>query len=224
MRCEDVYPNRLTFSKNKFNDLLKNLKDEKIGVLGFSSRSFLIAPITNDYSTLQYLVNNLSQDSVNIQGSDILAALETTNELLENQAKKALIIFTDGTDTKEFTKSIQYAKENKIKVFVYAVATQKGGLINTQSGEVQKDSNGNIVITSLNQNIKELALQSTGAYLEYSSNTIDIKEFIDAIRSKFKSKSKENIEINTNEELFYIPLSISLIFFLIAISSFRRKS
>lgn len=230
MKCNDVYPNRLKFAKNKFNNILEYLKDgetphtggHKVGAIGFSSRSFLLAPITNDYGTLKYLVANLNQDSINVKGSSVLSALETTNELLKNQKQKALIIFSDGTDTKDFSKSIEYAKEHKIKVFVYTIATKKGGVIPTNDGEIQKDFDGNIVVTSLNEKIKELALKSDGAYLEFSSSANDISKFIDAIRVKFKDNKQEEIIINTNRELFYIPLVIALIFLLIAISSFNR--
>lgn len=223
MRCDDVYPNRLNFSKNKFNNILINLKDEKVGAIGFSSESFLVAPITNDYSTLKYLVENLDQDSINVKGSKILGALETANSLLKNQSQKAVIVFTDGTDTKDFKPSIQYAKDNNIKVFVYAIATQKGGVINTKSGEIQKDAKGDIVITSLNSKIKELAFESGGAYLEFSSSANDISKFIDIIKVKFKSNKKEEVLINTNQELFYIPLAFGFLFFIISISSFRRE-
>ena len=159
MSCEDVYPNRLQFSQNKFNLFLENIKDTKVGVIGFSSRSFLVAPITNDYSTLKYLVQNLNQQTISVNGSSVYEALETTNNLLQSSKQKALIVFTDGTDDTDFSKSIEFAKDNNIKVFVYAVATKKGGVIPLGNDEVQKDSNGNIVITNLNENIKELANQ-----------------------------------------------------------------
>ena len=222
MTCDDVYPTRLDFAKNKFNNLLGNLKDEKVGALGFSSRSFLIAPITNDYLTLKYLINNIKLEYVNVEGSSIMEALISTNDLLKSSAKKALIVFSDGTDNDKFEDEISYAKEHKIKVFVYAIATQKGGVIKLKDGGVQKDRNGNIVVTKLNENIKELAFQTDGAYLEFSTSSNDIHRFTEAIKSKFKSKQKKDVVIKNNEELFYYPLSLALILFIIAISGFRR--
>ena len=222
MQCDDLYPNRLTFSKNKFNHLLSHLKDEKIGAIGFSARAFLIAPITNDYISLKYLVDNLTYEYISTKGSSILEALKSANLLLKNSQKKALIIFSDGGDNNNFEKEISYAKEHNIKVFVYAVATHKGGVIKTKDG-VLKDKNGDIVVTRLNTKIKQLALQSDGAYLEYSASQDDIKKFLDVINTKFKKEKKEDIVINDNEELFYIPLTIALILFMISIIGFRRQ-
>ena len=220
MSCDDVHPSRLDFAKNKFTNLLENLKDVKVGALGFSSRSFLIAPITNDYATLKYLIKNIDLNLVSVKGSSVYEALVSTNNLLKSEGKKALIVFTDGTDSKEFSKEIAYAKENKIKVFVYTIATPKGGVIKLKDG-IQKDKNGNIVVTRLNTNIKKLAFESDGAYLEHSTSSHDIKEFVNAINNKFKTKEKKDVIIKNNEELFYIPLCIALLLFFIAISGFR---
>ena len=220
MSCEDVYPSRLDFAKNKFSNLLKSLKDIKVGALGFSSRSYLIAPITNDYATLKYLINNINLNLVSVKGSSVKEALVSTNDLLKGEAKKALIIFTDGTDKNDFSDEIKYAKDNNIKVFVYAIATAKGGVIKLKNG-IQKDEKGNIVVTRLNSNIKELAFGSNGAYLEYSTSSQDIQKFVNAINNKFKSKVKKEVVIKNNEELFYVPLSIALLLFFISISGFR---
>ncbi len=222
MKSEDVYPNRLQFSKSKFNDILENLTDEKVGVIGFSNESFMVAPITNDYSTLKFLVENVNQDMISTSGSSVFSALQTANELLKDQKEKALIVFTDGTDSKEFSDAIDYANENNLKVFIYTVATKKGGVIPLKKGGVQKDSNGNIVITSLNENIKQLALQTDGAYLRHSVSSSDIVKFIDVIKNKFTNENKEKITISTNEELFYYPLVLALILFMLAISGFKR--
>jgi len=193
--------------------------------LAFSSKSFLIAPITNDYNSLEYLVKNISTQYINVNGSDIFEALKSTNELLKDNNSKSLIVFTDGTDSSDFSSEIKYANDNNIRVFVYAIATSKGGVIKTKDG-IQKDSNGDIVITRLNNSIKELAFGTNGAYLEYSTSSNDIKEFTKTIRAKFneQKKSKKDIVINTNQELFYYPLGFALLFIFLSINGFRKVS
>lgn len=221
MLANDVYPNRLQFAKNKFYTLLENTKEEKIGVIGFSSSAFMVAPLSDDISTLKYLVQNLSTEYISTQGSDINKALQSANKLLKDAKQKALIVFSDGTDESDFSKDIAYAKENNIKVFIYAIATTKGGAI-PQKSDLLKDKDGNIVVTKLNANIKDLALQSGGAYLEYSSSSKDIELFLDAINKQFKKKDEKTTTITDNEEYFYIPLLLAIIFYMIAISGFRR--
>jgi len=222
MMATDVYPNRFLFAKNKFYQLLTNLKNEKIGAIAFSSKSFLIAPLTSDYGTVKYLVDNLSLESISVNGSLVEEALQSTSKLLEGSNDKSLLIFTDGCDNDNFTQEIALAKTHNIKVFVYAIGTKKGSAIDN-NGDVLKDDKGNIVITKLNENIKQLAFDTGGAYLEYSPQDKDIENLLEAIREKSDARKIGDAVIYDNVELFYIPLFIGLLFFMVAISGFRRK-
>jgi Ca-activated chloride channel family protein len=225
MTTKDIFPNRLVFAKKKFTRLLEILDNEKVGVIGFTSRAFLISPTTNDYSTLNYLVEHINQSTVSIQGSDLLVALESTNNLLKKQTTKIMLVFTDGTDKDNFQKEIKYANEKNIKVFVYAVATKQGSTIpqNEYSDDIVKDNNGNIVLSSLNNSIKKLAIETKGSFLKFSTSD-DLQKLVDDIRVKFNTDNKINDKqiINTDIELFYIPLIFAFIFFIIAVSTFRK--
>ncbi len=223
MFANDIYPNRFEFAKRKFYTLLKYFKNARIAVIGFSSRAFLISPLTDDFNTLKYLVKNMSLDYVTLKGTDILEPLKVTEELLKNSSKKALLIFTDGGDQKNFKREIEYAKKHNIKVFIYAVATEKGGVIKEGNG-VLKDKNGNIVVTKLNENIKKLAIESGGAYMKYSYSEDDIKYLINSIEKKFKAVTKKELTIKNRKELFYYPLLAALILFLSAVSSFPLRT
>ena len=218
MSATDIYPSRLKFSQNKFNHMLDLFQSEKIGVLGFSNQSYLIAPITNDYKALNFLINRINLDTINKKGSNIMEALKSTNKLLKSLDKetipKALIIFTDGTEKREFKDEIKYANLHNITLFIYGIGTQKGGILYTKK-DILKDKNGDIVITRLNENIKSLAEQTNGKYLKYSLNNDDIKQFVTAIQTKFNNTNITNNQIKNNKELFFIPLILSFIFFLL---------
>ena len=224
MQCSDVYPNRLSFAKQKFYNFLEDLKDEKVAILGFSSRAFLIAPPTDDYESLKFLVKNMQTDYISLKGTNIGEFLRSANNLFSNKdANKAVLIFTDGGDKKSYKDDIEYAKKHHIKVFIYAIGTKKGGVIKTDSG-VLKDKKGDIVIVKLNENIKELALKSGGAYLKYSLKNNDIKELVDVIRKSFESESKNSIKtIKNNLELFWLPLLFSILFFFLSSFSLQRS-
>jgi len=223
MFSNDIYPNRFEFAKRKFYTLLDYFKNARIAVIGFSSKAFLISPLTDDFNTLKYLVKNMRLDYVTLKGTDILEPLKVTDQLLKNGNKKALILFTDGGDQKDFSKEIEYAKKHRIKVFVYAVATEKGGVIKDKNGII-KDKEGNIVVTKLNPHIKELALKSGGDYVKYSYSNEDIKSLVNSIQKKFKSSTEKETTIKNKRELFYYPLLAALILFLSAISSLPSLS
>lgn len=222
MFAKDLYPSRLTFAKNKFYSLLDLAKNEKIGVIGFSNKAFLVSPITNDYATLKYLISNMKLGYINTGGTNLLEALKGVEIISEKEEKKAVLFFTDGSDNENFNEEIAFAKEHKIKVFIYGIGTSKGSVIE-DNGALLENKDGSIVITKLNENIKELAIKTDGAYLSYSNANDDLKPFIEDIRAKFEPKNKEETTINQNEELFYIPLIIAMLFFIFGIFGLGRK-
>ena len=224
MFSSDIYPNRFTFAKLKFKELLKSFKNGQIGIIGFSSRAFLISPMTNDYNSLEFLTSNLSFDYINLKGTSILNALQSVDMLYEDkEQQKVAIFFTDGGDKDDLSKEIAYAKKHKISVFIYAIATNKGGVIKTSNG-VLKDKKGNLIITRLNTNIKQLALQTGGAYLKYSLKKDDIAQLATIIKAKFDQEQSKQDEIVDNKELFFIPLSIAVLLFFISIFSMPSKT
>ncbi len=223
MFCEDIYPNRFKFAQRKFFTFLNRFKKGRVAVIGFSQRAFLVAPLTDDFESLKFLVKNMSLDYISLRGTNILAPLEVTNNLLKNSTNKALILFTDGGDSKNFKKEIEYAKKHHIKVFVYAIGTKKGGVIKTKNG-VLKDRNGDIVVVRLNENIKDLAIESGGAYIKASLSNSDIDSLIKEIEKRFKAKESEEITIKNQRELFYYPLIISILLFFAAMFSLPRRS
>ncbi|WP_353662721.1 VWA domain-containing protein [Hydrogenimonas sp. SS33] len=222
MFADDIYPNRFEFAKRKFYELLDDLKRVRVGVVGFSSRAFLIAPLTEDFESLKYLVKHMSLDYVSLRGTDMMAPLEVTENLLKNKKQKALLLFTDGGDNQNFDKEIAYAKNHGIKVFVYAVATPKGGVMKTGNGVV-RDEKGDIVVTKLNPAIAELAEATGGVYMPFGLGNGDMRRMARAIESRLKPAVAKEETIHDRVELFVYPLAGAILLFLAGISSLPRR-
>ena len=225
MFANDVYPNRLALAKKKFQEFTADFQEAKIGVIGFTSRAFLISPLTEDFATLDYLVTNMNLDSITLRGTSVQNALEVTNDLLSESDKKALILFSDGGDSENFSKEIAYAKKHNIVVFVYNIGTSKGGVIPDGNGALT-DENGDIVVVRLNQKIKTLALQSGGAYMEYTLKNNDINALAKAIKQRFNEKKEQESTIKDEKELFHYSLAVALVVLFLALYSMparRRK-
>ncbi len=223
MFCDDIYPNRFEFAKREFNSFLKYLKNAKVAIIGFSSRSFLIAPLTQDFNSLKFLTKNLGLEYLNLRGTSVMSALEAANNLFENQDKKVLVLFTDGGDKSDYDEEIAYAKKHGISVFIYAIGTKKGGVIKSKNG-VLKDKKGDIVVVKRNDAIKSLALETGGAYMIYSLKDDDIKTMSDIIKSKFKAKMQQESTIKNKEELFYYPLILSILLLFAGFFSLPKRS
>ena len=222
MFANDVYPTRFEFAKKKFVDMLSGLKNTKVSLIGFSSQTFLISPLTQDFHSLKFLTTNLNINNVSLKGTDILNTLETANELMENQKKKILFLLTDGADNKDFKKEIAYAKKHNITVYIYGIGTIKGGVIDTPNGAL-KDKNGNMVVVKLNENIKTLALNSGGAYMKQTLKKDDIRMITTDIQNSFKAKDDGVSTIKDQKELFVFFLGFAFLLLFVSLFSLPKK-
>lgn len=222
MFANDLYPNRLALAKRKFYALLDDVNETRVGVIGFSSRAFMVAPLTEDFSTLRYLVENINTDYISLRGTSIMQALTHTDKLLGESDKKALLLFTDGGDATDFSKEIAYARAHGIVVFIYNIGTKKGGVIPQQQGALT-DKNGDIVVVRRNDAIRELALQTGGAYMNYTLQRNDIRVLADAIKARFTTRREGTDVIRDVRELFIWPLGAGILMLIMALYSLPRR-
>ena len=203
---KDIYPSRLEFNKAKIKELLSHLKGQKVAMLGFANRAYLISPPTRDYDRLKYLVSNLEPSSIKRDKADFKKLLIAVNKTLSSNPKE-LVIFSSGGvgDLKE---AKEYAINNNIKVYAYISATNSGDIIK-QDGKVVKNSLGDIVVSRANSAFKELAKISGGKWIEYSldDNTKFAKD-LGAVAKEHLGEKKEK------SSLYYIPLIAAFIAFI----------
>jgi len=218
MLAKDIYPNRLIFSKQKILNLLNEIKEAEIGVVAFAKEAFIVSPLTSDFDTLKFLLKNLDISYITLQGTNFLAALEVSNSLFEKKEDKNLLIITDGGDQKDFSKEIEFAKKNKIKIFVLGVGSQKGAPIEIDGGFL-KDKNQNIVITKLNENIQYLAKESKGEFVRAKISNEDIEKIVSLLNFK-KSQKKEKIV----DQIELAPYFMGVALFLLSIVFFSIPS
>jgi Ca-activated chloride channel homolog len=226
MQVEDIYPNRIEFAKKKLKSFIAHAKNATIGVILFAKDSFVLSPVTEDFLSLNFIVNNLDTNINFPNGSNIFATLEATKYMLEDFNVKNLVILSDGANKDNFEEELSFAKENKIDIYAMGIGTKKGAAIPDGKNGYLTDKDGNIVTVKLNDNIKELATKSGGGYIDYTLDDSDIKAILERINLQSKKETLTKQNIKTYTELFYFPLAFGVIFLLIALSSipsFHKK-
>lgn len=227
MLATDIYPNRLTLAKQKLLNIIENSKQNAIAVILFAKSSFILSPVTQDFNSLKILVENLSLGMNFDNGSNIFSTLETTNKLLKDYDNKNLILLTDGGNNDSYEDEIKYANEHKINIYTIALATSNATPIKLDNGKFLTKEDGSIVTVTLNENIKNLSLNTNGGYINFSINNDDINQILEDINRKSSKKELESKKFKTYTELFYYPLGLAILILLIAFSSFptlRRKN
>ena len=154
MRAQDVSPDRLDSAKTMLRMLIANLKDQRIGILAFTSQAFVQCPITTDQSALNYFVSLLHPDMLPVPGTSLAAPVLLSAKLLAKYpGQKALILLTDGED--HLPEDINAAKEaalkNNIRIIAIGIGTKQGSLIPAKTDssgkalEYKKDKQGSTV-------------------------------------------------------------------------------
>lgn len=226
MKAVDVYPSRLSLAKNKISDFVDLSKNEALAMILFAKSSFILSPLTQDFTSLKSILNNLDTGLNFDNGTNILSTLQTANRLLKNNSKKIIILFSDGGDEEDFSKEIEFAKKSNLQIYIISIGTKNGGAIKLEDGNFLTDKTNKIVNVSTNEKIKELALETNGGYISFSFDNSDISQILQDIRSKSLHGEIVEKKIKTYTELFYYPLILGIFLLLIANSSlptFRKR-
>jgi Ca-activated chloride channel family protein len=218
MLAEDIYPNRLEVAKHKVFKLLEYSENDRIGVMGYAKYPYIISPLTLDHKASSYLIKHLDTHSVTGKGTNINAVLQIMSKKNKKKKEQALLILTDGGDKSDFSEDIEYANKHKIKIFILAIASEKGAPIKDDDGQFLKYED-KIYISHLNTKIKQLALNTGGAYMKVRIDSLDIKTLLSEIQKRFRKQAFESKNIHIYEELFIYPLILAIFILLLAFSS-----
>ncbi len=223
MRATDVYPNRITVAKKKILELLQRSPQERIGVMAFAKNGYLVSPLSFDHTSVAFLLKQLNTNSITQKGTDFKQLLFSASELLRHNDQKYLLIVTDGGDDENFDEVISIATENKIKVFILGIGKDEGvPIVDSDNGGYIKQ-HGSIILTRLNDNIATLATATGGAYIQAIASREDVMAMINEIHLKTKRKTLKEEEITRYIPLFYAPLGLAMLLFLIATSSLSSR-
>ena len=219
MDAQDFYPSRLSFALKKANDFLELMQGNKVAILAFASDAYIVSPMTSDIRIAKYLLENLDISKFQDRGSNILASLQASLDFSQ-QEQKLLVLFSDGGEG-NLQEAKDFAKANNINIFGIATASNKAQAIKNNNGTLIKDNQGNIVLSQLNPNFKDL---SQNFYRQASFSKADIKALIHNLKASYKKQAFQKKKIKNYQELFIYPLVASLLFLIFAMFCFKRTN
>lgn len=213
MRAQDLKPSRLERMKRKLRDLLQMLAGDRVGLIAFAGRSFLLSPLTIDYGTLEMFVDEIAPETIPVQGTDISGALSLAIKAMgDKDSAKAILVFSDGEDFSEkLDKMIETLKEKKIKVFALGFGTPEGAPIPESGGGFKTNSEGQMVVSKLKEEaLKDLALETGGAYVRAVSGDEDLRQlYVKGVRGAMELSELKASRKQVWESRFYWPLGIA---------------
>jgi Ca-activated chloride channel homolog len=158
MLAEDVAPSRLQRAGREARRLIQDLEGDRLGLIAFAGRSYILAPLTVDGGAVRMYLDALDPDLASEGGTSLGAVLAQGTELLgaaTDAADRVLVLFTDGEahDTlPEVVARAEALKEAGVRLIVVAEGRALPTRIPIRDSagtlmEYKQDENGNVVRT-----------------------------------------------------------------------------
>ena len=220
MLAEDVKPNRLERAKLAVQDLVKQLRGDRIGLVAFAGSAFVQCPLTLDYEAFSESLRAVEVGIIPKGGTAIGEAIAAAVQAFEGHQGKheALILITDGEDHEgQIDAAAKQAADQGIKIYSVGIGTPEGELIPvTVDGQQAflKDRKGQVVKSRLDDDaLKKIATDTNGAYVHADGPTLGLDVVYSDYVGKMEKRELKSTMERRFEERFQIPLLLAFVLF-----------
>ncbi|MBQ7623572.1 MAG: VWA domain-containing protein [Bacteroidales bacterium] len=227
MLAEDYSPSRLDRAKLAISRVVDKLQGDRIGLVIFAGTSFVQLPITTDYVSAKLFLGSIGTGSVPVQGTAIGDAIYTAAKSFSAQSEKsrAIIVITDGENHED--DAVEAAREvasTGIKVYTIGVGSLRGQPIPV-NGELLKDSEGEIVVTRLDEGtLRKIASEGGGAYVHAGNEEFGLNPIIDDIKKMEAEKYNSVVFEDFDEQfMYFLAAALALLAIEMLIGERRHK-
>ncbi len=221
MSTKDLVVSRMEFAKKIINDYLASGINDRVGLRVFAGESVMLVPLTTDYGSISFFLEQLKPGYLEKQGTDIgTALLETVSEFeFIPDRVGTIVLITDGEDLENnISRAIPELTSNGIIVNTIGIGTPNGQPIPVydENGQVEGfvKYNDQFVVSKLDEStLKSLANQTGGrSVISRINDNNPIASVIDNQRSGVNGNNNESVKITQMKERYYIFLIPALVF------------
>ena len=232
MLAEDIAPNRLEKAKRLVSEIINELASDRVGIIAYAAQAYPQLPITTDYGAAKMFLQSMNTDMLSSQGTAIGQAIDLAATYFddEEQTNRVLFIVSDGEDHSEggMPEAIEKALEQGIRIYTIGVGSTRGAPIPIKRNGVleslKKDTQGEVVITRLNEEVlSEIASEGNGAYID-GANTADAVAFISETLQQLDKMEFEAKQFAEFKDQFQWFLGGALLLLFLDIFVLERKT
>ena len=199
MLATDEKPSRLERVKQEIRRLRALSPGDRVGLLAFAGRSYVLSPITVDEGALDLFLDNLDPSVVGQAGSSIASTIVQGTNLLtltKTGADRALVIMSDGEAFEpqdDIVAAAKRAAEQNVSLVTVGFGTTEGGTIPVKEGgtvATKKDANGQVVITRYRPELLQAAaVAANGTFIpaEATDKAARIKSALSSLRRQART-------------------------------------
>jgi Ca-activated chloride channel family protein len=196
MMATDERPNRLDRMKEEVRRLRAMSLGDRVGLIAFAGRSYVLSPLTIDAGALDLFLDNLDPSVVGQAGSALSAAIRQATDLLmltKTGADRAIILMSDGESFEQVENVAAEAKraaDQGISIVTVGFGTPAGSTIPIREGNattLKRDENGQVVVTKYQPDYLNAAAQAAhGTFIpaEQSDKATRVRAALATLRTQ----------------------------------------
>jgi Ca-activated chloride channel family protein len=231
MLAEDVAPNRLEKTKQIVSQIINQLGNDRVGIVGYAGSAYPVLPMTTDYSIAKMYLQSMNTNMVSSQGTAFNDAIQLAVDFFDvKDTSKLIVLISDGEDHGEgVDDAIEMAKEKGVRIITIGVGTEKGGPIPLRDDKgtiasYKKDQDGQTVITKLYPEVlKKIADDTKSKYIAGTA-TKDVVEEIKKSLEKIEKSEFESQQISDFESQYQWFLALGFLLLLVDIFLLEKKT
>jgi Ca-activated chloride channel family protein len=171
MLARDERPSRLERMKQEVRRLRAGARADRLALLAFAGRSYILTPLTSDEGALELYLESLSPETVGQAGTSIARTIRQAIDLLgapRGDADRALVVMSDGEafeDEADVRAAAALAAERGIVLVTVGFGTEAGASIPEASGSgvrAKRDEQGAVVVTRYMPGLLAAAAEAAG--------------------------------------------------------------
>ena len=229
MLARDIKPDRLSRAKQLLSRIIDERKEDKIGLIVFAGEAYVQMPLTSDTQSAKLFLNSIDPTLVPVQGTVISKAIELgiNSFSSDTDVDKAMILITDSEDHEgDAVKMAKRASDAGLMVNVMGVGSVEGSPIpeSEYSNTYKTDTEGNIVVTKLNEIMaREIAQSGKGLFVQ-ADNTNNAMNVLTAELDKLQKKDMGSLVYSEYNEKFPIIAWMLLVVLIVEVCIFDKKN
>ena len=233
MLAQDERPSRLERMKQEVRRLRALSPNDRVALLAFAGRSYILSPLTVDDGAIGLFLDNLDPSVVGQAGSSMARTIRQGTELLvatQSTAGKALVVMSDGEawdEEAEVLDAATRARAEGVTLVTVGFGTTRGGPIPVQEGQMtvnKRDQNGQTVVTRHDPTLLEAAAEAAGGRF-VAANATDkagrVRDALNRLRTQQRAV-EEGRRLTQRYQLFLLP-ALLLVFLDTLLAERRRR-
>ncbi len=213
MNGDDIRPSRLKKSIAVAQALIVDSPNIRYSVTVFKGKAFVVVPMTSDFDSVRYGLENLSTDMISVAGTNIKDGVKEAFYSFpkDKESKKKMFIFSDGGNKNfNFNDKFLLDLKKEVEVNTIFVGLDSDVYLKNNSGEIvyYEDSPVNI---SLNKKVLESFSKSVEGKSFFITDSFVISKLRNSIINDYNKLGKENY-IEKEDDKYYWLLFVALCF------------